>query len=156
MRQRTPAPPKGKKKKKASRRIADGYVRWRGYPHQFFKEGRRICERLGDAFVLGRELARRSLKLSIVCVCVCGLAFLPPKEVTKRSSSYGILEKRRSWVVVEKLALEKLHYCLPSFAKFRPQGKEPGGGELDGCIMHRVHTSKNKIYKFGFITILLN
>jgi len=72
--------------------------------------------------VLGRELARRSLRLSVVCVC--GLAFLPPKEVTKRSSSYGILEKR-SWVVVEKLALEKLHYCLPSFAKFRPQGKEP-------------------------------
>ncbi len=70
-RQRTPAPPKGKKKKKALRRIADGSVRWRGYPHRFFKEGRRICGRLGDAFVLGRELARRSLRLSVVCVCVC-------------------------------------------------------------------------------------
>jgi len=56
---------------------------------------------------------------------VCGLAFLPPKEVTKRNSSYGILEKKRSWMVVEKLALEKLHYYLPSFAEFRPQGKEP-------------------------------
>jgi hypothetical protein len=70
MRQRTLAPPKGKKKKKASRRIIDGSVSWRSYPHRFFKEGRRICERFGDAFVLGRELVRRSLRLSGVCVCV--------------------------------------------------------------------------------------
>jgi len=61
--------------------------------------------------VLGRELVRRSLRLSGVCVCVC--VGVP--------SSNGILEKRRSWVVVEKPALEKLHYCLPSFAEFRPQ-----------------------------------
>jgi hypothetical protein len=37
-----------KEKKKASRRIADGSVRWRGYPHRFFKEGRRICGSLED------------------------------------------------------------------------------------------------------------
>jgi len=98
MRQRTPAPPKGKKKKKASWRIADGSVR------------ERACKKIIETFC---------------SVCVCGLAFLPPKEVTKRSSSYGILEKRRSWVVVEKLALEKLHYCLPSFAEFKPKDKEP-------------------------------
>jgi hypothetical protein len=53
-------------------------------------------------------------------------------------------------VVVEKLALEKLHYCLPSLqnsglkVKNRSgQWEGPGGGELDGCIMHRVHTSSN-------------
>jgi hypothetical protein len=80
MRQRTPAPPKGKKKKKASRRIADGSVRWRGYPHRFFKKGRRICERLGDAFVLGRELARRSLRLSVLCVCVGWRSFHQKKS----------------------------------------------------------------------------
>ncbi len=37
-----------KEKKKASRRISDGSVRWRGYPHRFFKEGRRICGSLED------------------------------------------------------------------------------------------------------------